>query len=120
MRWYLQVLRKYAVFAGRAGRQEYWWFFLFNLVFSLALGLVEIVTGWFGAGIGLLSALYSLAMCVPSLAVTVRRLHDTGRSGWWVLVGLIPLLGVVVLLVFMVRDGAPGENQYGPNPQATA
>ncbi len=119
MKWYLEVWRKYAVFAGRAGRREYWWFFLFNLVFSLALGLVEIVTGCFGAGIGLLSVLYSLAVFVPSLAVTVRRLHDTGRCGWWVLVGLIPFVGVVVLLVFMVRDGAPGENRYGPNPKAT-
>lgn len=119
MRWYLEVLRKYAVFEGRARRKEYWYFFLFNVINSVVLAFVDGLTGSFSAeaGVGILGGLYSLAMLVPSVSVTVRRLHDTGRSGWWLLIGLIPLIGTIVLLFFMVRDSFPGENQYGPNPK---
>ncbi|MDP3126349.1 MAG: DUF805 domain-containing protein, partial [Thiobacillus sp.] len=99
MDWYLGVLKQYAVFKGRARRKEYWFFILFNLIASLLLTLVDFMTGSLDAelGMGLLSGLYSLAILIPSLAVTVRRLHDTGRTGWWLLIGLIPLIGAIVL-----------------------
>jgi uncharacterized membrane protein YhaH (DUF805 family) len=121
MNWYLEVLKKYAVFSGRARRKEYWMFFLFNLIITVVLALIDSLMGTFSpqAGLGLLSGLYSLAVLIPSIAVTVRRLHDTGRSGWWILIGLIPIIGGIVLLIFMVLDSQPGENQYGPNPKAT-
>jgi uncharacterized membrane protein YhaH (DUF805 family) len=120
MSWYLDVLKKYAVFDGRARRKEYWMFFLINIVITLVLILIDSLIGTFSsqAGLGLLSGLYSLAVLLPSIAVTVRRLHDTGRSGWWIIVGLIPLIGGIVLLIFMVLDSQPGANQYGPNPKA--
>jgi len=114
MEWYLQVLKKYAVFSGRAHRTEYWMFVLINLIISFVLYLVEAFAG----GPGVLGGLYSLAVLIPSLAVAARRLHDTNRSGWWLLIGLIPVIGAIVLLVFMVQDSQPGENQYGPNPKA--
>lgn len=113
MNWYMDVLKKYAVFNGRARRKEYWMFFLFNLIILLVIGFVE---GLFGSP-GIIGVLYSLAILIPGIAVSVRRLHDTGRSGWWLLIGFIPLLGVIVLLVFMVLDSKPGENQYGANPK---
>jgi uncharacterized membrane protein YhaH (DUF805 family) len=120
MNCYLEVLKKYAVFSGRARRKEYWMFFLFNLIITLVLALIDSLTGTFSsqAGLGLLSGLYSLAVLIPSIAVTVRRLHDTGRSGWWILLGLIPVIGGIILLIFMVLDSQPGENQYGPDPKA--
>jgi uncharacterized membrane protein YhaH (DUF805 family) len=118
--WYLEVLKNYAVFDGRARRTEYWMFFLISLVISVVLILIDRLIGTFTyqAGFGLLQGLYSLAVLIPSIAVTVRRLHDTGRSGWWILIALIPFIGGLVLLVFMVLDSQPGENQYGPNPKA--
>jgi len=120
MNWYIEVLKKYAVFSGRARRKEYWYFALFNLIFSLVLGFIDGVIGTFSpeTGLGLLGGIYSLAILIPSLAVSVRRLHDTGRSGWWLLVALIPLIGVIVLLVFTVQDSHQGANEYGENPKA--
>ncbi len=119
MNWYLSVLKQYAVFKGRARRKEYWFFILFNLIASLVLTVVDYMTGSLDAelGMGLLSGVYSLAVLIPSLAVTVRRLHDTDRTGWWILIGLIPLIGVIVLLVFMLLDSQPSDNQYGANPK---
>ena len=114
MNWYLQVLKNYAVFSGRAHRTEYWMFFLVNLIVTLALYIIEALVG----GPGVLGGLYSLAVLIPTLAVSARRLHDTNRSGWWLLIGLIPVIGSIVLLVFMVQDSQPGENQYGLNPKA--
>jgi len=113
MNWYLEVLKKYAVFGGRARRKEYWMFFLFNIIIAFVLGFVEGLAG----GPGIVGMLYSLAVLIPGIAVSVRRLHDTGRSGWWLLIGLVPLIGAIVLLVFMVQDSNPGENQYGANPK---
>ena len=113
MTWYLQVLKNYAVFSGRAHRTEYWMFFLINLIITLALYIIEGLVG----GPGVLGGLYSLAVLIPTLAVSARRLHDTNRSGWWLLIGLIPVIGSIVLLVFMVQDSQEGENQYGPNPK---
>lgn len=113
MEWYLEVLRKYAVFSGRARRKEYWMFILINMLIALALGVIDGILG----GGGLLGGLYSLAILIPSLAVSVRRLHDTGRSGWWILICLIPLLGAIVLLIFMLIDSDPEANEFGQNPK---
>lgn len=119
MNWYLEVLKKYAVFSGRARRKEYWFFVLFNIIIAFALTFIDFSTGLYDVEyeIGLLSSLYSLAVLVPSIAVTIRRLHDTSRTGWWFLIAFIPIIGVIVLLVFMVFDSTPGDNQYGPNPK---
>ena len=119
MSWYLEVLKKYAVFSGRARRKEYWMFFLINLIISVVLIAIDGLIGTFRpqAGVGLLQGIYSLAVLIPSIAVTVRRLHDTGRTGWWILISLIPVIGGIILLTFMVLDSEPGTNQYGPNPK---
>lgn len=113
MHWYVDVLKKYAVFSGRARRQEYWMFFLFYFIIMIVLSVVEGIVG----SAGILGMIYGLAVLCPSVAVAIRRLHDTDRSGWWCLIGLIPLIGIV-LLVFMVLEGTSGENQYGPDPKA--
>jgi uncharacterized membrane protein YhaH (DUF805 family) len=113
MSWYIQVLKKYVVFSGRARRKEYWYFVLFNLIISLILSLID----W-AIGMNILATIYGLAVLLPSLGVSVRRLHDTGRSGWWIFIGLIPLVGAIILLVFFVIDSQPGENKYGPSPKA--
>ena len=123
MNWYLEVLKKYPVFRGRARREEYWFFVLFNIIISIVLAVIDGVTGSFSpeAGMGLLGGIYTLAVLIPGIAVSVRRLHDTERSGWWLLIALVPLIGAIVLLVFMVQDSKPGQNQYGANPkEATA
>ncbi len=123
MNWYLEVLKKYAVFSGRARRKEYWYFVLFNTLISIVLGIIDGVTGSFStkAGMGLLGGIYTLSVIIPGIAVSVRRLHDTGRSGWWLLIVLVPLIGAIVLLVFMVQNSQTDENQYGNNPKtATA
>lgn len=131
MNEYLNVVRNhYADFRGRARRREYWMFALINGIVSVILqlpyqmqifsaasnGLDPVPTG-LGLVSLVLTALYGLALFLPSLAVTIRRLHDTGRSGWWVLISLIPLLGGVVLLIFLVLDSQPGPNKWGPNPK---
>jgi uncharacterized membrane protein YhaH (DUF805 family) len=120
MSWYLEVLKKYAVFDGRARRKEYWMFFLITVVITAVLILIDILIGTFSPqlGVGLLAGIYSLAVLIPTIAVTVRRLHDTGRSGWWILLGLIPFIGGIILLIFMLLDSQPSANQYGPNPKA--
>ena len=128
MNWYLEVLRKYAVFSGRARRTEYWTFTLVNIVVATLLAFVDnssvaltVSTGVTAAyGVGILSSLYSLAVLVPHLAVTVRRLHDTGRSGWWWLIGLVPVIGAVVLIIFAAQDSQPDSNEYGANPKSAA
>lgn len=121
MNWYISTLKKYAVFSGRARRKEYWFFQLFNTLIVVALAVIDAVTGTInkGVGMGLLSSLFVLAVLLPSLAVLVRRLHDTGRSGWWILIAFVPFVGGIVLLVFTLMDSQPGTNQYGPNPKTT-
>lgn len=122
MSWYLEVLRKYAVFNGRAQRKEYWYFVLFNIIITLVLQIIDGAIGSSSAesGTGLLGGLYMLAVLLPGIGVSIRRLHDTSRSGWWMLMALIPLIGIIVLIVFMVQDSRPGANQYGANPKETA
>jgi uncharacterized membrane protein YhaH (DUF805 family) len=121
MNWYLKVLKNYAGFSGRAQRAEYWFFFLFNMIASILLLVVDGVLGTFdmASGLGLLYAVYSLAVLIPSVAVSVRRLHDIGKSGWWLLIAFIPFVGPIVLLVFFILDSQVTENTYGPNPKGT-
>jgi uncharacterized membrane protein YhaH (DUF805 family) len=115
MGWYLTVLKKYAVFSGRARRREYWMFILFHLVIAAVLLTVDRVL--FDQPI--LTLIYLVAMIVPTVAVVVRRLHDTGRSGWWYLLNFVPLVGLVVF-VFVCSSGNIGPNEYGPDPTLPA
>ncbi len=119
MEWYLKVLKNYSVFSGRARRKEYWYFVLFNIIASMVCVYIDIYTGTFipQSGFGLLRGIYTLLVLVPSIAVSVRRLHDINFSGWWLLITLIPLVGVIVLLVLFVRDGTPTGNRFGENPK---
>ena len=119
MDWYLEVLKKYAVFEGRAGRKEYWFFILFNILISMALGYVDWLTGNINpeTGLGILSGIYALGVMIPGMAVSVRRLHDTDRSGWWLLITFVPVIGAIVFFYFMVLDSNPETNEYGPLPK---
>lgn len=112
------VVEKYADFSGRAPRAEYWWFFLGEMIVLVLAMIVDSILGTDigGTGYGLFYFAVWLALFIPALAVGVRRLHDTDRSGWWLLIVLIPLIGAIVLLVFLVSEGTPGENDYGPDP----
>lgn len=123
------VLRKYAVFSGRASRSEYWWFALFNVIVAIATLAIDVIffgtgesttTGTsaaFQANAGPATLVSSLVLLLPSLGVAVRRLHDTDRRGWWILLGLIPLIGAIVLIVFYALDSTPGHNRFGPDPK---
>jgi uncharacterized membrane protein YhaH (DUF805 family) len=121
MSWYLEALKKYAVFAGRSRRKEYWYFVLFNVIVSVVLSGIDLLLGTYSSSsnVGLLSGIYALAIIIPTVAVSVRRLHDIDRTGWWVLINLVPVIGSIVLLVFAVLDGTPGENRFGPNPKGS-
>jgi uncharacterized membrane protein YhaH (DUF805 family) len=116
MEWYLKVLKNYVGFQGRARRKEYWMFFLFNIIICLVLSLLQLILHIHP----LLTELYSLAILLPSLAVSVRRLHDTGKSGWWILIGIIPIIGCIILLIFYCSNGDENNNKYGPNPKLTS
>lgn len=131
MNWYIEVLKKYVVFSGRASRSEYWYFALFSTIISIILTVIDLAMGSGSAdssvsadagmamsvNMGLLGGIYSLAVLLPSLGVSFRRLHDTDHSAWWLLIAFIPLIGAIVLLVFLVKDSTPGNNKYGPNPK---
>ena len=130
MKWFLKCLKQYADFSGRARRREYWFFQLFNLIFFIvivlglglianALGANDSITPEFGLNtiIGLLIIFYVLALTIPSIAVTIRRLHDTGNSGWMLFISLIPLIGPIWLFILYVKNSQPGENKWGPNPK---
>ena len=115
MEWYLKCLKQhYFDFNGRARRKEYWMFTLVNIVISIAL---TVIFGMISAKLLPLANLYSLAVLLPALGVTVRRLHDIGKSGWMILIGLIPLVGLY-LIYLLAKDSDPGQNAYGPNPKA--
>ncbi len=120
MNWYLKVLKNYTNFSGRARRKEYWMFTLFNVIFAVAAVLLDNLLGlaFEGIGYGPIYGLYLLATFIPGIAVSVRRLHDVDKSGWMILIGLIPLIGAIWLLVLFATEGTPGDNQYGPNPKA--
>ena len=112
MNWYLKVLKNYAVFTGRARRKEYWMFILFNSIVVFLLGVVDGAAGTFDeiSGQGYISGLYNLAVIIPAIAVAVRRMHDVGKSGWYL---LIPLYN----LILACTDGDSGDNEYGSNPK---
>ena len=116
MKYWVECMKKYADFSGRARRREYWMFSLSNFLILLALGFVCGVLG-LAEGASALGSLYTLALLLPGLAVTVRRMHDTGHSGWMLLVNLIPIVGAIIFLVLLCSDSKPGENKYGPNPK---
>jgi uncharacterized membrane protein YhaH (DUF805 family) len=105
--WYLAVLKKYADFSGRARRKEFWMFVLINFIIGLVLSFIN----------DYLSSLYALAVLIPGLAVSVRRLHDIGKSGWWIFINLIPIIGWIWYILLAVTEGQSGDNQYGPNPK---
>lgn len=122
MEWFLMVWRKYAQFDGRSRRKEYWMFVLINMIiyFVLYAGGLALVMGDNKLGIFLmvLCVVYGLAALLPSLAVAVRRLHDTNKGGLWILIALVPFIGGIWLLVLLAMDGTPGDNQFGPSPKA--
>ncbi len=119
MNWYLKCWNQYADFSGRARRKEYWIFSLINGVIIIILYILQMVmiesTLWLIFPI--VFFLYALAVFLPSLAVNIRRLHDIGKSGWWYLIYLIPIIGSIWLFVLMCLDSEPGENQWGENPK---
>jgi uncharacterized membrane protein YhaH (DUF805 family) len=130
MNWYIDVLKKYFLFSGRARRAEYWYFALFNTIISLILVAIDVAMGTgtadsmagdanmaMSVNLGVLSGIYALAVFLPGLGVLVRRLHDTDHSGWWMFITLIPIIGAFVLLYFLVKDSTPGANEYGSNPK---
>ena len=118
MNWYLAVLKQYVVFEGRARRKEYWMFFLVNFFVTIVLAVLDGFTGTFDpeSGLGLFGTIYALGVLLPSIAVSVRRLHDTDRSGWWLLLVFLPVVGFIVLLVFMILEGISGQNRFGEDP----
>ncbi len=122
MNWYLKALKNYAGFSGRARRKEYWMFILFNAIFSIAAIMLDYIfgTAFEGIWIGLFYILYYLAVFLPALAVLIRRLHDIGKSGWFMFISLVPVIGSIWLVVLLCKDGNAGENKYGANPKENA
>ena len=108
MNWFIKCIQHYADFSGRARRKEYWMFVLFNFIISFVMSLLGLVV---------LSWIYTVAVFIPSLAVCVRRLHDIGKSGWWLLISFIPLIGLIWLIVLFVQDSQAGSNEWGANPK---
>jgi uncharacterized membrane protein YhaH (DUF805 family) len=122
MNWFIDCITKnYANFNGRARRKEYWMYVLFNCLLGIALNFIALIFGSISHSLlsvmVFVQCIISLALIIPGLAVTVRRLHDINKSGWWILIGLIPLIGAIVLFVFACLDSTPGSNQYGENPK---
>jgi uncharacterized membrane protein YhaH (DUF805 family) len=118
MSWFIEALKKYAVFSGRARRKEYWMFALFVGIIYAVLAIIAVASKT--PALFALVAIFYVGILLPALAVGVRRLHDTGRSGWWLLFGIVPLVGGITLLVFSCLDSQPGVNKYGPNPKEAA
>ena len=115
MNWYLDVLKKYSVAEGRASRSEYWMFTLYSMTIALVLLALDFVLL---DGLPVLQLIYLACVLVPTICVGVRRLHDTNRSGWWMLISFVPCVGGLVLLFFMTSDSTPGDNQFGSNPKS--
>jgi uncharacterized membrane protein YhaH (DUF805 family) len=121
MQWFTEVIKKYAVFSGRARRKEFWMFTLFSVIISIILSIVDRAIGTtYGANdsSGVLQSIYGLAILLPTIGVSIRRMHDTGRSGWWILIALIPCVGWIIFIVFAAQEGNAGDNQHGPDPKA--
>ncbi|MET2900705.1 DUF805 domain-containing protein [Vibrio rotiferianus] len=117
--WYYKVVLNYTNFNGRARRQEYWYFTLVNVLINLVMGIIDRVIGSVMQmeNFGFFGVIYALFIMIPSIAVTVRRLHDSGRTGWWALIAFVPIIGILVLLYFLIQDSEEGSNQYGVNPK---
>ncbi len=117
--WYYKVILNYTNFNGRARRQEYWYFTLVNVLVNLVMGIIDRVIGSVMQmdNFGFFSVIYALFIMIPSIAVTVRRLHDSGRTGWWALIAFVPVIGILVLLYFLIQDSEEGSNQYGVSPK---
>ncbi len=118
MNWYLKALKQYATFSGRAQRAEYWYLVLFFAIGVFVLTIIDAIIGTFNeeAGVGLLSGLFILSHFIPSLAVSIRRLHDINKTGWWYLINIIPLIGPIVFFIFAILDSKE-DNKYGVNPK---
>ncbi|MCX3395266.1 DUF805 domain-containing protein [Citrobacter amalonaticus] len=114
MNWYLSVIKNYTGFSGRARRKEYWMFALINMIICAVLNVIQAVIGMETPYI---SIIYSLGILLPSIAVAIRRLHDTERSGWWLLLSLIPIIGTIVIIVFLCQNGTAGANRFGADPK---
>jgi uncharacterized membrane protein YhaH (DUF805 family) len=114
MDYFIGALKKYADFTGRARRKEYWMFYLIYMILIVVISILDAVIG-----AGFLSAIFTLGMLVPSISIAARRLHDIGRSGWWQLIAFIPLIGLIILIVFLAQDGHDA-NEYGENPKSGA
>lgn len=112
---------KYATFTGRARRKEFWMYFLVVAIIEIALSIILSILGLIGGVFviigSFITVLFGLAIIIPTLALWMRRLHDTGKSGWWLLINIIPVVGSIVLLIFALLDSQPGDNKYGPNPK---
>lgn len=120
MEWMTLPLKRYADFSGRSRRKEYWMFFLFIIIVAVVIGAIEGVlglNGMIGGLYGPLSMIFILGILVPSIAVQVRRFHDQDKSGWFVLLGLIPFVGGLAVLVFMCLEGTKGPNRFGEDPK---
>ncbi|HZX07636.1 DUF805 domain-containing protein [Kribbella sp.] len=119
MQWYIDVLKKYLVFDGRARRKEYWMFVLFSAIASIILSIIDRVLGttYNNGTSGILQTIYGLAVLLPTIGVAIRRMHDTNRSGWWILINLIPCIGWIWFIVLAAQEGTAGQNQYGQDPK---
>jgi uncharacterized membrane protein YhaH (DUF805 family) len=113
MNWYMEAFRKYAQFGGRSRRMEFWMFTLINVLVIFGLAIFADKALW----ANILLAVYAVAMFIPCIALTVRRLHDTGRSGWWIFISAVPLIGSIAMIIFEVLPGDVGDNGYGPDPK---
>jgi len=118
MSWYLKALKNYAGFSGRARRKEYWFFTLFSFLVTIALTILDLIIFKLSSGtlLGMFTGAYALGVIIPTLAVTFRRLHDTGKSGWWMLINLVPMIGSLIFIVLLLLDSQPGDNRYGSGP----
>ena len=114
--YYILAFQKYAQFSGRSTRAEYWWFYLVTIAVSLLLAILDSV---FSIPFTLLSTIYFFASLIPSLSIQVRRLHDVDKSGWYILLNFVIIIGWIWLLVLNILDSTPGDNKYGPNPKGT-
>ena len=111
------IMNNYANFSGRASRSELWWFTLFNFSISIPVTMIDLIIGIeVVPGYGPFASILIIALLLPSLGLVVRRLHDTGRSGWWYFIALVPCVGFIILLVFLIIDGEPHPNAYGEVP----
>ena len=121
MSWYWKALKNYAGFSGRSRRREYWFFSLFSLLMTLALSLLDLIIYNLSSEtiLGMFTGAYGLGVIMPTLAVAIRRLHDTGKSGWWILINFFPAIGNLIFIFFLLLDSEPGENQYGPSPKSS-